>query len=422
MKLSATFLWSVVAFVAVTFAAVPVVIWQGAGVGGGNLQGFAVWTAIMAGAVGFVMTGYARLTVRWFAVFAQIVALIVGAVVAEFGTYVAWLMLGTWLNAAGVPPIFCWVPAGACAGMVATVWWRWRGRKTAAAPAVSAGNAGLLAPRRLLPIVLSALATVAVGLLGWQAHERIIAQWTEDFKVLRPVPEAPMAGPLQQMYEEARYQIATSRDRKQLDAAEALLHAFAQGDPPAESLSRVASSFIFELNRLDRAAAVAWVDRMLASPYPGIATAARSWKRNWTAGDSPVDLKFTALDGREVDLARLLGKVVLLDFWATWCGPCIRELPNVKEVYAGYHNQGFEVIGISLDHARAREAVVKFVKVAKLPWPQYYDGKGWANQWASAFAINSIPAAWLLDQNGRVVDKNARGEQLESEVKRLLAR
>jgi thiol-disulfide isomerase/thioredoxin len=121
-----------------------------------------------------------------------------------------------------------------------------------------------------------------------------------------------------------------------------------------------------------------------------------------------------------VDLAQLRGKVVLVDFWATWCGPCIRELPNVKEAYRRYHERGFEVIGISLDHAKAREAVLKFVKVAELPWPQYYDGKGWANKWASAFAINSIPAAWLIDQNGRVVDKNARGEQLESEVKRML--
>jgi thiol-disulfide isomerase/thioredoxin len=419
MKLLATFLWSVVAFIAATFAAKQVVIWQGAGLAGGNVQGFAVWTVIMAGALGVVMTGYAWLTARWFAVSAHAVALMVGALAAEFGTYGAWLILGTWLNAAGVPPIFCWVPAGACAGVVATAWWRRRRRKPAAAPEVGTASAGRMAPRRLL-IVLSALAVMCVGLLGWRAHEGIIARWTENFEVLRPVPEAPLAGPLQQMYADTRFQIATSNDLNRLGSAEALLLAFAQANPPAESLGRVTSSYIYELNRLDRATAVAWVDRMLASPYPGIAVTAQNWKRNWTAGDTPIELKFTAIDGREVDLAQLRGKVVLVDFWATWCGPCIRELPNVKEAYRRYHERGFEVIGISLDHAKAREAVLKFVKVAELPWPQYYDGKGWANTWASAFAINSIPAAWLIDQNGRVVDKNARGEQLESEVKRML--
>ena len=445
MKLLATLLWSVVVFVAATFAAKHVAMWQAPAApaagnehgfavwtavmtmwqarGGppvGNEHAFAVWTAVMAGAVSLVLTGYAWLTTRWFAVCAHIIALIAGAVVAELGTYVAWLMLGPWLNAAEVPPIFCWVPAGGCAGVVATAWWRWSGRKSAAAPDVAAGGAGLMAQRRSRPIVFSALATVAVGLLGWQAHERIIAQWTEDFKVLLPVPEAPLPGPLQQMLEDTLSRIAKCRDRTQLDAAETLLFAFAKANPPVESLRRVASNYIHLLTWLDPAAAAPWVDRMLASPYPGIAEAARNWKRNWTAGDAPIELKFTAIDGREVDLARLRGKVVLLDFWATWAGPSVRELPRLKETYRRYHERGFEVIGISLDHSRAREAVVKFLKVAEVPWPQYYDGKGWNNQWASAFAITQFPEGWLIDETGRVVTKHAHGEGLEPQLRRLL--
>lgn len=134
---------------------------------------------------------------------------------------------------------------------------------------------------------------------------------------------------------------------------------------------------------------------------------------------SPLDLRFTALDGRAVDLTTLRGKVVLLDFWATWCGPCIAELPNVLEVYRKYHAQGFEIVGISFDEDR--QALEQFVARRQMPWPQFFDGKGWGNQYGRMFGIRGIPAMWLLDETGRVVDRAARGESLGSKVERLLA-
>jgi thiol-disulfide isomerase/thioredoxin len=150
----------------------------------------------------------------------------------------------------------------------------------------------------------------------------------------------------------------------------------------------------------------------------------------------PLELAFTAVDGRPVDLKSLRGKVVLIDFWATWCGPCIAELPNVKQVYAAYHDKGFEVVGISLENARllpsdsaeqtatklaaARQVLTDFTTKEKMPWPQHFDGKYWKNQYAVQFGIGAIPAMFLLDQEGRVVSTNARGPQLEKEVKRLL--
>ncbi len=132
----------------------------------------------------------------------------------------------------------------------------------------------------------------------------------------------------------------------------------------------------------------------------------------------PLDLKFTAVDGREVDLSKMAGKVVLIDFWATWCGPCVAEVPNVVKTYEKLHGKGFEIVGISLDQDKVK--LESFTKEKNMAWAQYFDGKGWQNEISTRYGINSIPAMWLVNKKGMVVSTSARGK-LEEAVEKLLA-
>jgi thiol-disulfide isomerase/thioredoxin len=132
----------------------------------------------------------------------------------------------------------------------------------------------------------------------------------------------------------------------------------------------------------------------------------------------PLDLSFSDVNGKPVSIKDYAGKVVLVDFWATWCGPCRAALPEVKEVYAKYRAKGFEIVAISFD--KEKGDLTKFIAEEKMTWPQYFDGLGWENKLGAKFEISSIPTVWLVDKKGVLRELNA-GVGLVAKVEKLLA-
>lgn len=143
------------------------------------------------------------------------------------------------------------------------------------------------------------------------------------------------------------------------------------------------------------------------------------------AGQAATAFRARTTDGQAVDFpAGYKGKVVLLDFWATWCGPCIGELPHLTAAYQKFHGQGFEVLGISLDRAGDDKKLADFTKQKNMPWPQVFDGKFWQAEVAQLYNVHSIPTAYLVDGDTGLVlaSSGLRGAVLEKTITEALAK
>jgi peroxiredoxin len=135
-------------------------------------------------------------------------------------------------------------------------------------------------------------------------------------------------------------------------------------------------------------------------------------------GSLAPEIKLNSPEGKEIALSSLRGKIVLVDFWASWCGPCRKENPNVRKIYADYHSKGFEVFSVSLD--KDKSAWTKAIADDKLTWTHVSDLGYWQSSVVPLYDIKGIPMTVLLDKEGKIVAKNLRGEQLAAKVAELL--
>ena len=148
--------------------------------------------------------------------------------------------------------------------------------------------------------------------------------------------------------------------------------------------------------------------------------APKRYDERLVVGADPFKLVGVDLEGKEVSYDDYKGKVLLVDFWATWCGPCVAELPNVLESYAKFHDQGFEILGISLDQENARPKLEKFIKDRNMPWRQIYDGKFWDAANAKGYGVRSIPFTLLIGKDGKIAAVGARDAALAPAIEAAL--
>lgn len=141
---------------------------------------------------------------------------------------------------------------------------------------------------------------------------------------------------------------------------------------------------------------------------------------NGFVGRKFIDITGNTPDGKKVSISEYAGKgkVVLVDFWASWCGPCIKEMPNVVASYQKYKSKGFEIIGISLDEDKSKWTTA--IKNLNMSWVNISDLKGWGSELSAPYDVTSIPFTLLIDKDGIIVAENLRGQELENKLAELL--
>lgn len=210
-----------------------------------------------------------------------------------------------------------------------------------------------------------------------------------------------------------------------LDSIDAALKSFILENAKINNTSIVAAYFVlrnsYYYNEADLEPVVNNFDPSIAeSEYVSkIAERVETLKRV-AVGQPAVDFTMEDMDGNPMTLSSLQGNYLLVDFWASWCGPCRRENPNVVAAYNKYNGLGFDILGVSFD--KDKDKWLEAVSNDNLTWHHVSDLKGWGNEAGKLYAVNSIPANVLLDPQGTIIAKDLRGEELLNKLEELLVK
>lgn len=248
--------------------------------------------------------------------------------------------------------------------------------------------------------------------------------WVAEFQALGPAESNPVLEPAPSPLEEKMQAAATRVQSASHKDADSVAEAFEkeirilQKEYPDEPIIYAALSEVMRLGSAKRSLPIAQeiMAAKGADPYHRV-------RAKWVFArlsrlDKPFDLEFTAVDGRKVKVSDLRGKVVLLDFWATWCPPCVASVPELVALHQKFQPKGFEIVGISADDEEP--ALRSFVKRSGMTWPQFHDPAGREAKVFEEMGINKFPTMWLVDRKGILRELEAESD-LQKKVEALLA-
>ena len=199
----------------------------------------------------------------------------------------------------------------------------------------------------------------------------------------------------------------------------AKIGAFLAAYPQAENRVKLQIVQSNMLLKADQTKGIAFLEQLSKDANSELAKAAKAALTKARLVGTKLNLSFVDSEGRSVDLNQFAGKVVLIDFWASWCPDCAREMPEVQHVYNLFESKGFAILGVSLD--RDRRAMDNYIAKHLIPWPQYFDGKGWKSDLVTKYSVQEIPEMWLINKEGILETTSADVTQLASTVERMVA-
>lgn len=230
----------------------------------------------------------------------------------------------------------------------------------------------------------------------------------------------------------AEYKTIQKEDKAKMEAWEVKYEALQKQEDAAQKECIMANTDniigSFYLAKAERTLTSDEIDQIVAKASPEFKASGYTQKvinhqiavKRGNIGVRFTDITLKDIKGQKIALSDYVGKgkYVLIDFWASWCGPCRKEMPAVKAAYEKFASKGFEIVGISLDSSQS--AWEKGTADLGITWPQMSDLKGWKCEGAALYGVNSIPATLLVDPNGIIIGKNLRGDEIEKKLSEVL--